>query len=278
MNKLSTNLMLLALFCALPLLAYSDNSKIPDYEDGFTFKKGGLYAKDPNIWVYTKAFAQRFGMPAQWVDEKLEGIEAAAWRVEPAETICGWARQEDACKVERRCVLDLYIDTTKHKLPWAPDARALDYSPKYTSLWILRPQNDEKRREPTRGGGRGGNKSPFVDPESGEEAFYYIYHRDTTDRKAGSENFILYEKMPYDGLAMVSLHGYGCFGATGNPEELRFELQSREQEENSSFDRPLHKFHTFILPKSFDAKIQEKRKVFNELTHQFYKNVWENRK
>lgn len=256
---------------------WSDSDKIPDYEDGFTFKKGGLYAKDPNTWVYTKAFSQRFGMPDKWVDDKLEGVEAAAWRVEPGQTSCGWARQEKACKVDPRCVLDLYIDITKHKLPWATNSRELDYDARYTSLWILRPQGDEQRRELTSVGWKGWNsKSPFVDPASGTEAHYYIYRSGSIDRTAGSENFIAYEKAPYAGFSMVSL-SYGCFGATTNPGEVRFELQSREKEVNSAFNRPVHTFHKFTLPQAFEAQVLEKRKSLNEQVHQFYKGVWESR-
>ncbi len=270
-------LAIFAMLCALPLTTLGGGDKNPDYEDGFTFKKGGLYAKDPNIWVYTKAFAQRFGMPDKWVDDKLEGIEAAAWRVEPGQTSCGFARQEKACAVDPRCVLDLYIDTTKYKLPWAANSKELDYDSRYTSLWILQPQGDEKRRERTVVSWKGWNyKSPFADPANGIEAHYYIYRSDSTDRNAGSENFISYEKSPYAGLSMVSL-SYGCFGATDNPQEVRFELQSREKEPNSAFNRPIHTFHKFKLPKSFENQVKEKRKTLNEQDHQFYKGVWESR-
>lgn len=265
------------LLMLLPSIAQSDAEKIPDYEDGFTFKKGGLYAKDPNIWVYTKSFAQRFGMPEKWVDDKLEGIEAAAWRVEAGQTSCGWARQEQACKVDPRCVLDIYIDTNKHTLPWAADSRELDYDTRYTSLWILRPQGSEKRRELTSVGWKGWNsKSPFTDPASGVEAHYYIYRSDSTDRTAGSENFIAYEKSSYSDLSTISL-SYGCFGATDNPEEVRFELQTREKEPNSAFSRPFRIFHKFKLPKSFEAQVLDRRKTLNEQVHQFYKGVWESR-
>lgn len=261
----------------LSMQAWGGENKIPDYEDGFTFKKGGLYAQDPNIWVYTKTFAQRFGMPDKWVDDKLEGIEAAAWRVEPGQTSCGWMKQEKSCKVDPRCVLDLYIDTTKHKLPWAIDSKELDYDARYTSLGTLQPQGDEKRRGRTSVGWKGWNsKSPFIDSANGIEAHYYIYRGDSTDRNAGSENFIAYEKAPYEKLSMVSL-SYGCFGDTTNPEAVRFELQSREKEENSAFNRLVHTFHKFTLPQTFEAQIKNKRKALNKQVHEFYKGVWESR-
>jgi hypothetical protein len=30
--------------------------------------KRGTYTKDIHVWVYTSAFAKRFGMPQEWVD------------------------------------------------------------------------------------------------------------------------------------------------------------------------------------------------------------------
>jgi hypothetical protein len=34
--------------------------------------KRGTYRKDTNVWVYTSAFAKRFGMPQQWIDDDLK--------------------------------------------------------------------------------------------------------------------------------------------------------------------------------------------------------------
>jgi hypothetical protein len=38
--------------------------------------------KDTHVWVYTSAFAKRFGMPQEWVDDELKGAEALAYRLD----------------------------------------------------------------------------------------------------------------------------------------------------------------------------------------------------
>jgi hypothetical protein len=40
--------------------------------------KRGTYRKDVNVWVYTSAFAKRFGMPQEWINDDLKGAEALA--------------------------------------------------------------------------------------------------------------------------------------------------------------------------------------------------------
>jgi hypothetical protein len=42
----------------------------------FFIGKRGTYTKDTHVWVYTSAFAKRFGMPQEWVDDELKGAEA----------------------------------------------------------------------------------------------------------------------------------------------------------------------------------------------------------
>jgi hypothetical protein len=37
--------------------------------------KRGTYRKDVNDWVYTSAFAKRFGMPQEWINDDLKGAE-----------------------------------------------------------------------------------------------------------------------------------------------------------------------------------------------------------
>jgi len=262
------------LLMLLPSIAQSDVEKIPDYEDGFTFKKGGLYAKDPNIWVYTKSFAQRFGMPEKWVDDKLEGIEAAAWRVEAGQTSCGWARQEQACKIDPRCVLDIYIDTNKHKLPWAPDSRELDYDAGYTSLWILRPQGSEERRSRTSSISRSkfAQKSPFADPETGEEAFYVYWSKD--ELSVGSAYFMNYEKQGYSSLSVISLE-YGCYFLQKDGRPTFFDLQTRRSEQGKS--HKFKSFHKAILPGSFTKRIGQRGEEVSQQAHEFYKGIWESR-
>jgi hypothetical protein len=48
------------------------------------------------VWVYTSAFAKRFGMPQEWVDDELKGAEALAYRLDldVYGTKCGYFHYE----------------------------------------------------------------------------------------------------------------------------------------------------------------------------------------
>ena len=52
--------------------------------------RGGIRNRDPNIYVYTPAFAQHFQMPVQWESKALQGADAVAFRVMPTYATCGW--------------------------------------------------------------------------------------------------------------------------------------------------------------------------------------------
>jgi hypothetical protein len=59
----------------------NQNSTIDNYNTRYTPQgrikagKRGTYKKDTHVWVYTSAFAKRFGMPQEWVDDELKGAE-----------------------------------------------------------------------------------------------------------------------------------------------------------------------------------------------------------
>ena len=75
-----------------------------NWHSRFTFEgqvRPGPFVRDPHIWVYTKAFAERFGMPKEWISKDLQGVEAAAWRkTKTGYETCGWGGKKDACKEE----------------------------------------------------------------------------------------------------------------------------------------------------------------------------------
>jgi hypothetical protein len=56
----------------------NQNSTIDNYNTRYTPQgrikagKRGTYKKDIHVWVYTSAFAKRFGMPQEWVDDELK--------------------------------------------------------------------------------------------------------------------------------------------------------------------------------------------------------------
>ena len=101
----------------------------------------GPYAKDRHVWVYTSAFAKRFGMPEEWVDDKLYGAEAIAYRVDWGyyDPMCGYFGELENCRPTPACVIDLYIPDSAN-LPWNTD---IQYDSKYgyKSKGFLRPQS-----------------------------------------------------------------------------------------------------------------------------------------
>lgn len=125
-----------------------------DWQSRFTFEgqiRPGPYTVDPHIWVYTKEFAERFGMPEKWISKELKGVEAAAWRqTKTGFVTCGWGGKRDACKEETVPMLELYFDTRKVKMPWAPWSRESDHPALHfwpNSQRYLTTQKCERRRE-----------------------------------------------------------------------------------------------------------------------------------
>jgi len=96
------------------------NAQSQRYEVNQTFD-GQAFDKDNNIWVYTKAFAEQFGMPAQFI-EGIEGAEAAAFRIEDTSyQTCGFGGKEENCKKVEQCLIDLYFYDSKTPLRLATD-------------------------------------------------------------------------------------------------------------------------------------------------------------
>ena len=108
----------------------NQNSTIDNYNTRYTPQgrikagKRGTYKKDTHVWVYTSAFAKRFGMPQEWVDDELKGAEALAYRLDldVYGTKCGYFSNVENCRPATACVVDMYIDD-KANLPWNNKAR-----------------------------------------------------------------------------------------------------------------------------------------------------------
>lgn len=88
----------------------------PTYEESRPpLQTEGVWEEDNNIWVYTSDFARRFGMPEAWIDDTLVGAEAAAYRYEVSnEKSCGFFRDQNNCRYDDSCRLELYISKTAH--------------------------------------------------------------------------------------------------------------------------------------------------------------------
>ncbi|NKC15618.1 MAG: hypothetical protein GKR94_26495 [Gammaproteobacteria bacterium] len=102
------------------------------------------FSKDPNVWVYTRRFAQRFGMPAQWIDDSLQGAEAIAFRIEQSNTqTCGYFGEADNCRRNLDCVFDIYLtDADGAKLPWESH-KSSDRNDSDSSMRFLAEQTEE---------------------------------------------------------------------------------------------------------------------------------------
>lgn len=100
----------------------------------------GVHDMDPNIYVYTPEFAQRFQMPAQWISADLKGADAVAFRVVPGYKSCGWGGDPKACREDEvRCEIDVYFDHVKNPLPWDNRVPSIKTDAYKTSSWFVGP-------------------------------------------------------------------------------------------------------------------------------------------
>jgi hypothetical protein len=134
---LKTLLALVSVFvCASAFAQRPEQPKWEDlrYEDIHTFKLQKSFRPDPWTWAYTKEFAERFRMPAQWVEPELTGVLAIAFRVTTlgVSPDCGLGGQEGNCWLAPICRLDIYYDN-RIKLPWIPEIQVRDNLLRWTS-------------------------------------------------------------------------------------------------------------------------------------------------
>ena len=121
----------------LPMLQSELPTATSSYEARI-LNRGGIRNRDPNIYVYTPAFGQRFQMPVQWESKALQGADAVAFRVMPTYASCGWGGDRQACREDEvRCVLDVYFDQQRNPLPWDPRMSPVGLDRRQTSLAFL---------------------------------------------------------------------------------------------------------------------------------------------
>ena len=118
---------------------------LPKYDELRKPRKGrSTYLKDPNVWVYSRDFAERFGMPERWIDNTLEGAEAVAFRIEGSrKEFCGYFGEENNCRNNFYCVFDVYLtDEDSKKLPWESH-KLSEWRNDGSSRALLSPQTEE---------------------------------------------------------------------------------------------------------------------------------------
>jgi hypothetical protein len=99
--------------------------------------KAHVGPEDNNVWVYTRRFAEAYGMPRRWIDDSLLGAEAVAFRSHDLGVRnCGWGGRQEICPRFVHPVLDIYIPSDV-PLPWVGPHRAEYHALTRTSADIV---------------------------------------------------------------------------------------------------------------------------------------------
>lgn len=253
------------------------NDASPCYEVNQTFD-GTSFEKDNNIWTYTKDFADLFGMPSRHI-EGLQGAEAVAFRIEDlAYQRCGMGGNINACQKLESCILDLYFDESKTKLPWASDLQA-QWVPRYNSLRWLRPQDRKERPhglmainpQPDVVRLKWANESliAFADPFTRLQAIFQSNvsnDKDSDDEGDAQLPIDGYFRNYYRGMSVVSLR-LGCFISSRKTISIRL----LEQEKPHQITK---RYLKVVLPEGFVSRIHELNKVRKERDMQFNKSLF----
>lgn len=280
-----------SLMVFIPQNAISDAGKpnpLANWSTRFTFEgrgNPGPHGVDPYIWVYTRQFAERFGMPQEWIDEGLIGAEAAAWAQIPVEgKTCGWGGKKDACTYLLEPRLYLFFDSRKQSLPWRQNGRVAD-SPMGGALTYLVPQSCDEINRPRSNSsvgaalavpyppgcpGRYRKEEPFVDTDTGEGAYWY--EKGLSYRGQGNVMALkAYDREShYPFLAWLMFNFYPNMINMGTrPESVRLTLEIR--------DAPLGKteriLHEVILPERFIRNAIVAKEDQQAAEREFYKNA-----
>jgi hypothetical protein len=256
------------------------------YEVNQTFD-GTSFLKDNNVWIYTKEFADTFGMPVVGIGA-IQGAEAAAFRVEDTGyKLCGMGGKAENCMNNSRYILDVYIDERKTPLPWATDQKA-DWLGTYNSLFFLRtgdkyPEQRNGAMEiapagamPYKDSRHVGGVRPYIDRKSKLEAFWLarLSHIEKTqpDRPSGLA-LAGYKRDAFAGLTLLT---FGSFGSmTEKNLEATLRLVTNTSGELSSYpESQLIVLHTVKLPHIFNnltlSAIEQKR----EQDQAFYRSLF----
>jgi hypothetical protein len=222
------------------------------------------FPKDNNVWVYTARFAELFGMAPEGVDPALQGIEAAAFRVEEKSyKSCGMGGKAENCMDEYRCFTDVYVDESRHPLPWANDHQQADWLSDYNSIrWLRTPTERGGRPKaptgviPNPAVDRMFTLHPFADPETRREVNWF-QNGNAPGLGDLSYNVVQvygYKRNAIAGLTMITLHD-GCMTYNTEKKRVTFRLESREEIASPTLKR----FHEFQLPVAKSNAIRELR-------------------
>lgn len=244
---------------------------------------GQAFTKDNNIWAYTAAFAETFGMSKDGIDKQLFGIEAIAFRIEnPGYRLCGMGGKVEQCMNQNRCMLDVYIDERKHPLPWLHPEQKADWHWRYSSSFFLRTPTEKDGAPiiettefvPNRGINRTSTLRPFADPVSKKEVAWFTNARSSSDDGHGGSLVLIwgFKRNVIAGLTMLSL-SQGC--TLPNDSKKNSSIVFRLESRNTMTGPTIKNFHEFSFPATFSQKIQEAIQLSKEADTQYYKSLLE---
>lgn len=253
---------------------YAEGS--PQYWRGMHSTRPGnfVFRKDPHIWVVSPEMAKKAGLPLEWASEDLQGVSAAAWRMQPGDEQCGWGGNPNACKRDMVCTLDLYFDRQTQALPWAPNRLVADfYWQDVSSAWHLLPSlgwAQEANGDVARGSVGSPNyphlgKSPFADPKTGDLVEWYWAELDPQT----GPRVIAYDREMHGRYAFVRLQTY-C-GGTEPKQAMHLELRRTAV---NNFRQVLSVHHKVRLPQSWLRRVWQVSREQEAQAHEFYQNSW----
>lgn len=259
-------------------LSTERNQSSQRYEINQTFDRQAFF-KDNNVWVYSKEFADLFGMPAKHI-EGVQGIAAAAFRIEDTSyQQCGFGGRVDACRKVEECLLDLYFDESKTPLPWATDIKS-QWQPAYASMRWLRPLDPAERPhgtlavEPAPGIVRNetlhGQMIPFADPVSKREAIFTTnvnVSESSGWSMSGAMAIIGYTRDFYRNLSVVNLQ-FSCGTFTRKAIDIRLDAKKQV------FDDPIARFNKVFIPENFVQRIKDLQKAQSDKNAIFHRSLF----
>ena len=137
----------------------------------------GSYYEDPWVWVYTREFAERFGMPEAWIDDRLKGAYAVAYRVEHKDTrMILTHKGPDVGMRHEACYLDVYLPSDA-PVPWISERRMGRRYGYGESPFYIVPQSEEDLKILRAPVGLGVDTNPLVRLKGrGSEGLWPVYY------------------------------------------------------------------------------------------------------
>lgn len=256
---------------------YAEGS--PQYWRGLHSRSlGTVFRRDPHIWVVSPELAKKAGLPLEWASDELQGVAAAAYRMQPSgDEDCGWGGNLAACKPIMQCTLDLYFDRQTQKLPWAPSRPVADFDwQDVSSAWHMLPAlgaapeaNGDRSRSTQKSPNYPslGARSPFADPKTGEELVWAPEGGPTGMN--GTRSVLAYDREMHGRYAYVRLDD-SCGRTPGRYTNGQI-LHLMALTEQRTIKGVHHQIH---LPVSWVNRVREFAKSYEKQDFEFNQNIW----